>query len=249
MADRYCQARSQSPRQVDCMALWRFPAFSSTELLHVEKDAASGLEKRDLGNRTKEWFVADAATARAHVEARIGRPADEIRGAAGRRSWEGAEPWDAWRDESRFISTEARRRLWAGAEIGADGAIGTLKVVHSPYYDGFFKFAPTYAPAKFRWLTWWQTQDPTPNDRSNRLIYDLWHRIVTEHGQGPNDLAVGWLRTSDGHPKIDWADLQRLMSAAGLKRGDPTAPKPRDARPKDPTMGRNKPIGFGEVPP
>jgi hypothetical protein len=205
--------------------------------------------QRDLGNNTTEWFVADAATARAHVEARLGRPADEIHDPPGRRSWHGIEPWDAWRDEARFIPTRERRRLWVGAEIDAAGVVGALKAVHSPYFDGFFKFAPTYAPAKFRWRTWWQTLDATPNERSNRLVYDLWHRLVTEHGQGPNDLAVGWLRTPDGRPKIDWAGLQAFMSAAGLKRGDPSAPKPTDARPSDPPMGSARPIGFGEIPP
>lgn len=246
---RYRQARCQSPRHVDCLALWRFPTLTSTELGKIEKAATAGLEKRDLGNNTREWFDASADEAREHVAARIGRLADEMSGATGRRSWDGVEPWDAWRDEARFISTRERRRLWVGAEVDFQDGIGPLKVVHSPYYDGFFKFAPTYAPAKFRWLTWWQTQDATPNEKSNRLIYDFWHKLVTTYGQGPRDLAVGWLRSPGGRPNIDWTSLQRVMSEAGLLRGDPRAPKPRDARASDPQMGGNSPINFGDIPP
>lgn len=246
---RYRQARCQSPRDVTCLALWRFPQVDSVELGRIEKSASAGLERRDLGNNTTEWFVASAVEAVAHVEARIGRRPEESHATTRKRSWDGVEPWDAWRDEARFVSTRERRRLWVGAEIDDGGAVGTLKTVHSPYFDGFFQFSPTYAPARFRWLTWWQAQDPVPSERSNRLIYDYWHRLVAKYGQGPNDMAVGWLRKADGSPAIGWPELQMVVSEIGLLRGDPKMPKPRDARASDPQMGGKKPIRIGDVPP
>lgn len=243
---RYSQALSQTPRSIEVLALWSFT--ESPSLNQAEKNAHVGLLPYRTENNTREWFVADGQQAIAHVTKNLGRSPDETFALPGRRTWHGAPPWDAWRDTARYQSTNVRRRLWVGAEISPNSTIEALKIVHSPYYDGFFLFKPTYACAKFRWLGWWQSQEPL-SERSNRDTYDLWTQLVSEFGQGPADTAVGWLRHTDGTAKVSWQGLKEALARAGFVAGDPRGPKPRDARERDPSIGGAKPIPFGVNPP
>lgn len=243
---RFRQARSQTPRELTCIALWRYTNGSA--LNQAEKAAHVGLRPFKTGNNTKEWFIASADGAAAHVRTALGRPADETHAMPGSRSWHNAPPWDAWRDMSTYTQTKVRRRLWVGAEVSETGLLGALKVVHSPYYDGFFTFKPTYACSAFRWLCWWQYSEAQVTNLGNRAVYDLWHRLVTQFGQGPDDAAVGWLRHRDGSPKIDWRALQEELAQSGMLKCDPSAPKPFDAPARDPSNGGVE-LPFGSIPP
>ena len=243
---RYRQARSQTPRDISCLAVWRFQ--DAVSLNAAERASRSGLIKATTGNGNKEWFLASAADAVKHVCRALGRACDEEAGTPGRRSWENVPSWDAWRDTAGYKATKVRRRLWVGGEIGDRGAIGALKIVHSPYYDGFFTFKPTYACSRFRWLGWWQFPGVEVTDRDNRMVYDLWGRLVSTYGLGSDDLAVGWLRNSDGTARVDLSTLQNRLNHAGMVAGDPRAPKPLDAPERDPSNGGVK-IPYGAVPP
>jgi hypothetical protein len=244
--ERFSQALSQSPRQVLCVATWHYEDRSGLD--SAERAAQAGLIRFDTGNNNKEWYNLSAEKAVPSVAARLGRQPDETSAMPGRRSWHGAGQWDAWRDKAEYKTTAERRRLWVGAEFKPNGTIGVLKVVHSPYYDGFFTFTPTYSCSKFRWLGRWETPGQVFTEQSNRAVYDIWHRLVAQFGQGSRDTAVGWLRNPDGSAKIEWPELCEFMRSSGFVWVDPRSPKPLDAREKDPENGGIR-LPYGVIPP
>lgn len=242
---RYRQASCTSPRQIRCLAVWRYP--DAATLNAAERQAQAGFISHDTGNGNTEWFPADAESAIHHVSTALGRQADETSGTSGPHSWDDVQPWDAWRDAAKYTRTNDRRRLWLGAEIGHGGAIGAIKAVHSPYYDTFYQFTPTYACSRLRWLGWWQAPGPC-DETGNRAIYDLWIDLVTKHGQGPDDLRVGWLRQMGGSPAVDLLHVVGFIEARGMVAGDPTGPKPMDTRRRDPSLGGKLALPVGVVP-
>lgn len=246
---RFAKAQSHSPRPISCIALWHEKIASSLNAMEkaVRPTAHRVLIDNGKGG-TREWFAMTAQQAITFVAAKLDRPPDRLSSGASDPIVADLKPYDDWRDNKRFKATAVRRRLWIGAEFHEDGALGTLKVVHSPYFDTFFLYAPTYAARKFRWFGSWDHRDPVHSDVTNKSVYDLWAQIAREFGQGETDMSVGWLREKDGSPKVKWPLLREFLMTTDLQPTDPTRIKPLDAPPKDPTAS-GKSIPIGDQPP
>jgi hypothetical protein len=233
---RYKQALSHNPHSLSVNAAWHFPTYSSQQLIELESSAQAGLTKLD-GAIVTEWYAVKPQKAVEELTKRFKRQPDE----SSSPNVPIYNDWGEPNDTKGGITYKSR--IWVYSE---DVPNGRVKITHGILFDTNFKYNFTYnpRPVYLRCCYEWPVSYGGPSpllQRDNAIIQSVWDEATRNFGDGPEKHALGWLKQGVCIP-----DVVSFMVGKGLIPFDLTAPKPADARPKDPSVGA---IAIGKLPP
>jgi hypothetical protein len=147
--------------------------------------------------------------------------------------------YDDWRSLPD-VDGDNRKRLWVHLE---DGPVARMKVIPSVLYDTAYRYTFTYNPYPVYLIAAYQSSSDSRFLRTteNARVWDVWKSVTKTLGEKVPPEAIGWL--DEG---VQFEQLESLIRSSGLTSYNLSAPKPRDAPLKDPSV---QSIQYGVHPP
>lgn len=238
---RFKQARCHTPGKMNVPALFQLQDADRQEQEHLDGLIKSALQpfSRDVTygvSQVKEWYDISPEHAIQLIQ-KIPEFADALLTRNVFPDLPASQLcYEDWRDRGK---NECRWRAFLFQVVDLPQKtnhphVGKLKLTAGSLYDTAYRYNFTYCPFPVILIGGFESKLPIPENNRNVLLG--WEHAVNRLGNGTTKQPMGWMNKG-----VSPADVRDALAKFDCKPFPLSRPKPRDARPKDPSLSATAP--------